>query len=237
MLFIGKIMSDITIKKRFKTEKVKTAKNRKISSTRWLQRQLNDPYVQEAKNRGYRSRASFKILEINEKFKIFKKGYKVLDLGSAPGGWSQVISEKVGSGNILAVDILHMEPLAGVKFIQQDFLAPEATDIILEQMDGEKYDVVMSDMASNTTGDKKLDHLRTIGLVEEALEFSLKILKNGGSFIAKIFQGGAEKDLLDKLKQNFEFVKHFKPKSSRKDSVEMYVVAKNFKNMDNLCKN
>lgn len=230
-------MSDITIKKRFKTEKVKTAKNRKISSTRWLQRQLNDPYVQEAKNRGYRSRASFKILEINEKFKIFKKGYKVLDLGSAPGGWSQVISEKVGSGNILAVDILHMEPLAGVKFIQQDFLAPEATDIILEQMNNEKYDVVMSDMASNTTGDKKLDHLRTIGLVEEALEFSLKILKNGGSFIAKIFQGGAEKDLLDKLKQNFEIVKHFKPKSSRKDSVEMYVVAKNFKNMDNLCKN
>ncbi|MBO4956539.1 MAG: RlmE family RNA methyltransferase [Rickettsiales bacterium] len=222
-------MGDISIKKRFKTEKVKTAKNRKISSTRWLQRQLNDPYVQEAKNRGYRSRAAFKILEIDDKFKIFKKGYKVLDLGSAPGGWSQVISEKVGPNNILAVDILEMDPLHNVKFIQQDFLAPEAPEIILSYMNNEKYDVVMSDMAANTTGDKKLDHLRTMGLVENALDFSLKVLKTGGSFVAKIFQGGAEKELLDRLKQNFDIVKHFKPKSSRKDSVEMYVVAKNFR--------
>ena len=222
-------MADINIKKRFKTEKVKTAKNRKISSTRWLQRQLNDPYVQEAKNRGYRSRAAFKILEIDDKFKLFKKGYKVLDLGSAPGGWSQVISEKVGANNILAVDILEMDPLHNVTFIQQDFLAPEAPEIILSHMNNEKYDVVMSDMAANTTGDKKLDHLRTMGLVENALDFSLKVLKTGGSFVAKIFQGGAEKELLDRLKQNFDIVKHFKPKSSRKDSVEMYVVAKNFR--------
>ena len=148
---------------------------------------------------------------------------------STPGGWSQVISEKVGANNILAVDILEMDPLHNVKFIQQDFLAPEAPEIILSHMNNEKYDVVMSDMAANTTGDKKLDHLRTMGLVENALDFSLKVLKTGGSFVAKIFQGGAEKELLDRLKQNFDIVKHFKPKSSRKDSVEMYVVAKNFR--------
>ncbi|MBR2141042.1 MAG: RlmE family RNA methyltransferase [Rickettsiales bacterium] len=222
-------MDDAKIIKRFKTEKVKTAKNRKISSTRWLQRQLNDPYVQEAKNRGYRSRAAFKILEIDEKFKIFKKNYKVLDLGSAPGGWSQVVSEKVGENNILAVDILDMNPIAGVKFIKQNFLADNAEQIILSNMNNEKYDVVMSDMAANTTGDKKLDHLRTMNLVESALMFALKVLKNGGSFVSKIFMGGTEKELLDVLNKNFDTVKHFKPKSSRNDSVEMYVVAKGFR--------
>lgn len=222
-------MNDINITKRFKFENVKTAKHRKISSTKWLQRQLNDPFVQEAKLRGYRSRAAFKILEMNDKFKLFKKGYKVLDLGSAPGGWSQVVSEKVGNGNILAVDILPMEPLSGIKFIQQDFLATEATSIILKQINNDKYDVVMSDMAANTTGNRKLDHLRTMALVEGAFDFSLKVLKTGGSFVAKIFQGGTENVLLNKIKENFETVKHFKPKSSRKDSVEMYLVAKGYK--------
>lgn len=222
----------ITINKRYKTERVKTAKNRKISSTRWLQRQLNDPFVLEAKNRGYRSRASFKIIEINDKFKIFKKGYKVLDLGSAPGGWSQIAVDKVGYNNVLAVDILNMDPISGVKFIQQDFLAPEAENRILKEMNGEKYDVVMSDMAANTTGDKKLDHLRTMNLVESALFFAKKVLKENGVFVAKVFQGGTEKELLDDLNKSFKTVKHFKPESSRKDSVEMYVVALGFKGIN-----
>lgn len=215
--------------KRTKTEKVKTAKNRKISSTKWLQRQLNDPYVILAKDNGYRCRAAFKILEIDDKFKIFKKGLKVLDLGSAPGGWSQVVVKKVGKNNVIAVDILDMDLIPGVKFIKQDFLADNATDIIKKESNFSKFDVVMSDMAANTTGDKKTDHIRTLNLVEQALDFSLTILKPNGVFISKVFQGGTEKSLFDKLKNNFSVVKHFKPKSSRQDSVEMYVVAIGFK--------
>lgn len=215
--------------KRTKTEKVKTAKNRKISSTKWLQRQLNDPYVILAKDNGYRCRAAFKILEIDDKFKIFKKGLKVLDLGSAPGGWSQVVVKKVGKNNVIAVDILDMDLIPGVKFIKQDFLADNATDIIKKESNFSKFDVVMSDMAANTTGDKKTDHIRTLNLVEQALDFSLTILKPNGVFISKVFQGGTEKSLFDKLKNNFSVVKHFKPKSSRQDSVEMYVVAIGFR--------
>ena len=210
-------MNNFSIK-RSKTERVKTAKNRKISSTRWLQRQLNDPFVISAKENGFRCRAAFKILEINDKFKIFKKGQKVLDLGSAPGGWSQVIVEKVGINNIVAVDILDM-----------NFLADDAKVTIMENSGISKFDVVMSDMAANTTGDKKTDHIRTLNLVEQALDFSITILKHNGTFISKIFQGGAEKELLDKLKKNFSTVKHFKPKSSRQSSVEMYLVAIGFK--------
>lgn len=208
---------------------IKTARRRKVSSTRWLERQLNDPFVALAKQKGYRSRASFKILEIDNKFKIFKKNYKVLDLGSAPGGWSQVISQKVGKDNILAVDILDMQPLTGVKFIKQDFLAPEAEQIILNKIGGEKYNVVMSDMAANTTGNKNIDHIRTSALVEEAYNFALKVLKEDGTFIAKVFQGGTEPELFKNMKQNFKTVKHFKPESSRKESVEIYVVAQGFK--------
>ncbi len=208
---------------------IKTARRRKVSSTRWLERQLNDPFVALAKQKGYRSRASFKILEIDNKFKIFKKNYKVLDLGSAPGGWSQVISQKVGKDNILAVDILDMQPLTGVKFIKQDFLAPEAEQIILNEIGGEKYNVVMSDMAANTTGNKNIDHIRTSALVEEAYNFALKVLKEDGTFIAKVFQGGTEPELFKNMKQNFKTVKHFKPESSRKESVEIYVVAQGFK--------
>lgn len=224
-------MTDFSIKsiKRSKAEKVKTAKNRKISSTRWLQRQLNDPFVILAKENGYRCRAAFKILEINDKFKIFKKGQKVLDLGSAPGGWSQVVVEKVGMNNIVAVDILDMSPIFGVKFVKQDFLADDAKAIIMENSNTSKFDVVMSDMAANTTGDKKTDHIRTLNLVEEALDFSVTVLKPNGTFISKIFQGGAEKELLDRLKENFSIVKHFKPKSSRQNSVEMYLVAMGFR--------
>ena len=208
---------------------IKTARRRKVSSTRWLERQLNDPFVALAKQKGYRSRASFKILEIDNKFKIFKKNYKVIDLGSAPGGWSQVISQKVGKDNILAVDILDMQPLTGVKFIKQDFLAPEAEQIILNEIGGEKYNVVMSDMAANTTGNKNIDHIRTSALVEEAYNFALKVLKEDGTFIAKVFQGGTEPELFKNMKQNFKTVKHFKPESSRKESVEIYVVAQGFK--------
>lgn len=222
-------MKIANITQRFKVERVKKARKLKKSSVQWLNRQLNDPYVREAQERGYRSRASFKILEINEKFKLFKKGNKVLDLGSAPGGWSQMLVDVVGENNILAVDILPMEEIAGVKFIQKDFLAEDATKVILEQMNGQKYDAVISDMAANTTGDKKTDHLRTSLLVESALDFALTVLKDGGCFVAKVFQGGVEKEIFDKLRQNFEIVKHFKPNSSRKDSVEIYVVAMNFK--------
>ena len=222
-------MKIANITQRFKVERVKKTRKLKKSSVQWLNRQLNDPYVREAQERGYRSRASFKILEINEKFKLFKKGNKILDLGSAPGGWSQMLVDIVGENNILAVDILPMEEIAGVKFIQKDFLAEDATKVILEQMNGQKYDAVISDMAANTTGDKKTDHLRTSLLVESALDFALTVLKEGGCFVAKVFQGGVEKEIFDKLRQNFEIVKHFKPNSSRKDSVEIYVVAMNFK--------
>jgi len=223
-------MSIKTSGRRYKTEKVKTAKFKKTSSTKWLQRQINDPYVQQAKEKGYRCRAVFKILEIDNKFKIFKQGQKVLDLGSAPGGWSQVIVEKVGKNNIIATDILEMKPISGVIFLQQDFLAKDATKNLLQVIKNEKYDIVMSDLAANTTGDKKTDHIRTTILLDEALNFALTVLKPKGVFIGKIFQGGTEPELFNKLKQNFKTVKHFKPESSRKDSVEMYVVAMNFKN-------
>ena len=213
------------INKRSKVEKVNNQKKRKISSNRWLARQINDPFVQESKALGYRSRASFKIMEIDEKFKIFKQGQKVLDLGSAPGGWSQVVVKKVGEGNVLALDILDMANINGVDFIKYDFLSPDAEKILMDKIGGDKYDVVMSDMASNTTGDRRTDHLRTLSLVENAFYFALKILKQGGTFIAKIFQGGLEKELFEKFKENFEVVKHFKPLSSRKESVEMYIVA------------
>lgn len=226
---INKSSDKIKINNRFKTVRVKTAKNRKISSTNWLQRQLNDPYVEEAKNRGYRARSAFKILEINEKFKIFKKGYKVLDLGAAPGGWSQIAVEKVGYDNVLSVDILPMDYIKGVKIIQKDFLADDAKDLILGKMNGEKYNVVMSDMAANTTGDRKTDYLRTMLLVETAFDFAVEVLANEGTFVSKIFQGGAEKEFMDKLRKNFKVAKFFKPQSSRKDSVETYVIAMGFK--------
>jgi len=208
---------------------IRTAKGRKVSSTRWLERQLNDPYVALARQKGFRSRASFKIMEIDEKFKIFKRGYKVLDLGCAPGGWSQVASVKVGRDNILALDILPVQPISNVKIIQQDFLAQGAEERILKEMNNEKYDVVMSDMAANTTGNRSVDHIRTSALVEEAFNFSIKVLKDGGSFIAKVFQGGTEPELFNRMKLNFKTVKHFKPDSSRKESVEMYVVAQGFR--------
>jgi 23S rRNA (uridine2552-2'-O)-methyltransferase len=217
------------VNKRAKVEKVKTARHRRLSSTNWLRRQLNDPFAREAQACGYRSRAAFKILEIDEKFKIFRKDQRVVDLGSAPGGWSQVIVKKVGNGNVLAVDLLEMDEVQGVKFFQRDFLKDGMEDLVFECFGGKKCDVVVSDMAANTTGDRKTDHIRTLNLLENAFEYSLKILKNVGAFVGKAFQGGLEKDLFEKIRKNFAIVRHFKPVSSRKESVEMYLVALGFR--------
>lgn len=198
---------------------LKTAKGRPISSTKWLERQINDPYITLAKQKGYRSRASFKILEIDEKFKIFKQGQRVLDLGSAPGGWSQVAVKKVGKGNVVAVDILQMEAIVGVEFICGDFLQIKPKG---------RFDVIMSDMAANTTGEKNTDHLRTIELAEIAFDFTLKSLQLGGTFITKVFQGQYEPQLFNRVKERFKVVCRFKPQSSRKESVEMYIVGREF---------
>lgn len=205
---------------------VKTAKGRKVSSTRWLQRQLNDPYVQMAKLDGYRSRAAYKLIEIDEKFKIFKKGQIVIDLGAAPGGWSQVAAEKIilnkpWGGRLLAIDLLEMPPINGAEIIQGDFLSFDKTK---EWLNDQKADVIMSDMAPSASGHSQTDHLRIIQLCEDAFFFAAEHLKEGGCFLAKILQGGTENELLKLLKLHFKNVKHFKPKSSRSDSAEMYVV-------------
>lgn len=218
---------------------VKTAKRRNKSSTKWLKRQINDPFVKQAKEEGYRARSAFKIIEIDNKFKIFKKGKIVLDLGAAPGGWSQVVVEKVGRGKVFAVDILDMEGIEGVEFLQQDFLAEGAAENIInlinknqpthEGVVTRKCNVILSDMAENTCGDHQTDHMRIVGLLEEVLDFAVKILEKDGIFVGKIFQGGAGGELLKRFKDNFETVKHFKPDSSRKESAENYIVAIGFK--------
>jgi 23S rRNA (uridine2552-2'-O)-methyltransferase len=218
---------------RGKFTRVKTSKSRSISSTRWLQRQLNDPLVILAKKEGYRSRAAFKLIDIQEKFKLFKPGIKVVDLGAAPGGWSQVAVKLTKSldnnqSKVLALDILSIEPIPGAIELQKDFYEPDAADLLKETL-GAQADIVLSDMAANTTGHQATDHLKIIDLCERAFEFAITILKPEGHFIAKIFQGGAERMLLSKIKQCFSQVKHFKPKSSRADSSEIYVVAMGFK--------
>lgn len=219
---------------RLKFEKVKTAKRRKISSTKWLQRQLNDPFVQLAKKEGMRSRAGFKIREIDEKYKLFKKGRTVLDLGAAPGGWSQEAVKKVGKNNVVALDILDMEPIEGVVFIKQDFLEPEAKEKVIKALGGRRCDVVLTDMAANTTGNKKTDHIRIMTLLEEAYNFAITVINKGGIFAGKVFQGGAEKELFDRVRKDFEKVSHFKPKSSRKESSENYIVATGFRGVSDL---
>lgn len=211
------------------TVKVKTARRRTNSSTRWLQRQLNDPYVSAAKDAGYRSRAAFKIIELNEKYRFFKQGMKVIDLGAAPGGWSQIVSQKMGkNGKIVAIDLLPIEPIDGAEILEMDFLDDEAPDILKEKLGGEA-DLVLSDMAPATTGHKGTDHLRIMGLAENAAYFALEVLSPGGAFVCKLFQGGAEKDLLMQLKKSFTKVRHAKPSSSRSDSSEMFIVATGFK--------
>ncbi len=212
--------------------RVKTAKGRKKSSTAWLQRQLNDPYVIEAKKQGYRGRAAFKIIELNEQFHFFKKGARVVDLGAAPGGWTQVAVQKTGSTPekplVFGIDILPMAPVAGAELLHMDFTDEKAPKALKNLMGG-PADVVMSDMAANTTGVPSVDHLRTMNLIELAYDFALQVLLPGGWFIAKIFAGGTDNQFLAQMKRNFQLVKHVKPPASRKDSVEYYVVAKGFK--------
>ena len=225
---------------RMKQVRVKSIKKRTVSSTRWLKRQLNDPFVKQARDSGYRARSVFKILEIDDKIKVMKPGATVIDLGCAPGSWTQIAVERVKSlsgggnqqGKVIATDILEMAPLPGAEFIQMDFTDNDAPDRIIEMLDGKKADVVLSDMAANTTGQRSMDHIRTVFLVELAWDFASQVLAQNGAFIAKVFQGGTEKDLLVKLKKSFTSVKHVKPKASRKESPELYVVCTGFKAAD-----
>ena len=213
-------------------QRVKTARGRKLSSTRWLERQLNDPYVAAAKADGYRSRAAYKIIEMDDRFKFFKTGGCVIDLGAAPGGWAQVAAHRVGStknkGFVAAIDIQDMETLQGVDFLKLDFLEDDAPEKV-HALAGRRADVVMSDMAAPVTGHRQTDHLRTMALAEAAAWFAFEALKPGGAFCAKVFQGGASNELLKELKKHFGQVIHMKPKSSRKESVELYVIALDFK--------
>jgi len=212
--------------RRQKAAKVKTAKGRSTSSQKWLARQLNDPYVAEAKRQGWRSRAAFKLADLDERFKILKKGGRVLDLGAAPGGWTQVAVER--GARVVAVDILEMAPVAGAEVLRLDFLDSAAPEKIRAALGG-PVDVVLSDMAAPTTGHAATDHIRTVGLAEAALAFALEVLAPGGAFLCKVFQGGAEKEMLATLKQRFAQVRHAKPPSSRKESPETYLVAQGFR--------
>lgn len=208
---------------------VKTAKYRRPSSTKWLERQLNDPYVAEAKRQGYRSRAAFKLIQLDEKYKFLGKGKTIVDLGCAPGGWTQIVVERnKGTGQVVGLDILETEPIPGATLICQDFTTEDAADKLKALLNG-PADIVMSDMAANTIGHQQTDHLRTIALVEMAYEFAKEVLAPGGIFIAKVFKGGTEGNLLKDMKQNFTKVAHAKPDASRKGSPEEYVVAIGFK--------
>jgi 23S rRNA (uridine2552-2'-O)-methyltransferase len=209
-------------------QRVKTAKNRSLASTIWLDRQLNDPYVHEAKRQGYRSRAAFKILQLDDKYHFFKPGKRVVDLGAAPGGWTQIAIDRVKGGRIVGLDILPIEPLAGADLIELDFLATEAPDRLKEMLGGQA-DIVLSDMSPPTTGHTSTDHLRIIGLVEVAYQFATEVLAPGGVFIAKVFQGGTENNLLADLKRRFKSVRHAKPPASRAGSAETYLVAIGFR--------
>jgi 23S rRNA (uridine2552-2'-O)-methyltransferase len=211
--------------------RVKRGKTRSQSSKHWLERQLNDPYVARAKREGFRSRAAYKLAEIDDKAKFLKKGARVIDLGAAPGGWSQVAVQRVGAprqGRVVAIDLLAMDAIAGVDFTQLDFLDPAAPQM-LKTMLGGPADVVLSDMAANATGHRKTDHLKIIALVEAAAQFAHEVLTPGGAFLAKVLQGGTEAVLLAALKRDFASVKHVKPAASRADSAELYLLATVFR--------
>ncbi len=218
---------------RHTTVRVKTARRRKNSSTRWLARQLNDPYVVEAKARGFRSRAAFKLLDIDDRYGFLKPGMAVVDLGCAPGGWTQVAVDRVkagkdGGGKVVGVDVLEAEQVAGATIFQADFMDDDTPERLKALLDG-PADAVLTDMAANTTGHPQTDHIRIIALAEMALDFAFEVLAPGGSFVAKVFSGGAEASLLARLKRNFTRVAHFKPPSSRKESAETYVIAIGYK--------
>jgi 23S rRNA (uridine2552-2'-O)-methyltransferase len=212
--------------------RVRTGKGRSLSSKLWLDRQLNDPYVARAKREGFRSRAAYKLAEIDDKFHFLKSGGRVVDLGAAPGGWSQIAASRVGAeagrGRVIAIDLLDMQSMPGVDFLQLDFLAEDAPDK-LKAMAGGPVDVVLSDMAANATGHRKTDHLRIMALAEAAAMFAREVLKPGGVFLAKVLQGGTEGQLLADLKRDFATIKHVKPAASRSDSAELYVLAQGFR--------
>lgn len=219
--------SDAPHKMRAKSVLLRTARGRTTAQQRWLARQLNDPYVQAAHKAGWRSRAAFKLIELDDRFELIKPGMRVVDLGAAPGGWTQVIVKR-GASRVVGVDLLPVDPVAGAEIIEGDFTDPTMAERLTTMLDG-KADLVLSDMAPNTTGHAPTDHIRIIGLAEEALYFAFEILAEGGGFVAKVFQGGAEKDMLNTLKQAFALVRHAKPPASRKDSSELYVVATGFR--------
>ncbi|UAB78126.1 RlmE family RNA methyltransferase [Erythrobacter sp. SCSIO 43205] len=209
-------------------KRVRTAKKRSESSTRWLQRQLNDPYVKQAKADGYRSRAAYKLIELDEKFGLIRGASRVVDLGIAPGGWSQVVRKKAPKAHVVGIDLLPTEPIEGVTIFEMDFMDDDAPAWLEEALGGAP-DLVLSDMAANTVGHKQTDHLRTMGLVEAGAWFAVETLEKGGAFVAKVLAGGTDADLLKLLKSHFKSVKHAKPPASRKGSSEWYVVAQGFK--------
>ena len=213
-------------------QKVKTGARRTPSSRAWLERQLNDPYVAQAKRDGYRSRAAYKLIEIDDRHRLFRPGGRVVDLGAAPGGWSQVAADRVGrasgKGRVVAIDLLDMDPLPGIDFLKLDFMDEEAPERLTEMLGG-GADVVVSDMAANATGHKRTDHLKIMGLAEAAAEFARAVLDPGGAFVAKVLQGGTENALLAELKRDFATVRHLKPAASRSDSAELYVLATGFR--------
>jgi 23S rRNA (uridine2552-2'-O)-methyltransferase len=212
--------------------RLRTARGRKLASTRWLTRQLNDPYVEEAKRRGYRSRAAFKLAEIDDKHHLLRTGMSVVDLGAAPGGWSQISAQRVqlmaGKGRVIAVDVVEMEPISGVTALNLDLTDSESAGRIRDALNGKKADLVLSDMHAPATGHKQTDHLRIMGLVEAALDLAEEILAPGGAFLCKVLQGGAGKELVARLNRSFAKVRHVKPKASRAESAEMYVLATGF---------
>ena len=209
-------------------QRVRTARGRSASSTRWLERQLNDPYVRRAKAENYRSRAAYKLLELDERFGFLTGAAAVVDLGIAPGGWAQVVRRTVPKANVVGIDLLPADPIEGVTILQMDFMDEDAPERLKAELGG-PADLVLSDMAANTVGHPQTDHLRTLALVEAGLEFAREILRPGGAYVAKVLAGGADNNLVAELKRDFATVKHAKPPASRKDSSEWYVVAQGFK--------
>ncbi len=213
--------------------RVKTGKGRTVSQKLWLERQLNDPYVHEAKKLGYRSRAAFKLSEIDDKYKFLKSGAYVVDLGAAPGGWSQVSAQRVksaeGKGRVVAIDMHSMDDISGVIFFKKDFYDEDAPKLLIDALGGEKADVVLSDMAAHATGHRQTDHINIIALVETGYHFAQQVLKPGGSYLAKVLRGGTENQLLTMMKKDFRIVRHVKPMASRDDSAELFVLASGYR--------